>query len=706
MRCDRTFPCGPCTRARHPIPCSYSEQGGIRGIRNSFETAQNTSQYSDMDVASDEPDNQAARPSLPLEQMIEDLQHRVQRLEQVVSLSRDSASSRRDGESPQSLHELGNRVSSIEQQLTRNSIGLRTQDTFIPAATLHLKTSPEKTKVAGQSHWTNVFHQLRMLEKIDDRQAAEMREEIKKCKGLRAKLKHVPALCDDPFKGLEHDVLWESPHYTVMANMYFRTLGPIYRILHSSFREEYKQRLVSKTEAPSHSFLLKALLVVGIGSVFHPDSVQGSHIRLQVNRWVHAAQWWLTGPDEKSSHSIDGLQVYCLMLLCRQVHSFNKEAIWVSAGSLVRFACSLGLHRDPSHFPSLSLYECEMRRRLWAVVIEIAVQASLDVSMPPLISGDDFDTQPPMNIDDSQLDKNTKSVPIAKPNNQHTDASIQRLLLKSLPTRLQIARCSNQIHQPQSYEYALELGTELTSFCKEFAQHFQSHKLPESAEFHHKVIDTFLRRSILLLYRPFVIRSPQDPRFYLARKLSLESAMVIASYADATEIASKPLDDYTKLSISGVGAFKGAFSIDTIVVMCLELVTQLEEEAKTRPDFLGAVSSVPENVLHRMAQASRRPIIDTLEHIQEQLLQVIGLGIPSMKRYAILSTVMGQIKAMERTGQYTKDDVYGALVECIKKCTGVLEKYIEEFGSGTSGSVDEWTPMTLDLDVDSLVGYI
>lgn len=46
------------------------------------------------------------------------------------------------------------------------------------------------------------------------------------------------------------------------------------------------------------------------------------------------------------------------MLLCRQVHSLDKESIWIATGSLVRFACSLGLHRDPRHFPSLRPFEC------------------------------------------------------------------------------------------------------------------------------------------------------------------------------------------------------------------------------------------------------------------------------------------------------------------------------------------------------------
>ncbi|EYE92276.1 uncharacterized protein EURHEDRAFT_380360 [Aspergillus ruber CBS 135680] len=704
VRCDRAFPCGPCTRARHSIPCSYSfsSQEGIESAQSSSRIARVASGHSE-DGSDFQPVCQAARQSLPLEQMVQDLQDRVWRLEQVVSLNRESECFTRDGGLSQSLYELSNRVSNIEQQMTRSIAGLGPQDTCIPAPTLRLKTTPEKTKVASQGHWTNAFHQLRMLEKIDDIQAAEMREEIKKCKGIRATLKHKSIMWDEPFQHLNLDINWEVVEYTEMAVVYFRTLGPIYRILNSSFLEDYNKRLVVRTEPAPHSFILKALLVIGIGSVFHPDKALQNDIHLRVHRWVYAAQWWLTGPDEKSAHSIDGLQVYCLMLLCRQVHSLNKGSIWVSAGSLVRFACSLGLHRDPSHFLSLSPYECETRRMLWAAVMEIAVQASFDIPMPPLISEDDFDTEPPINIDESQLDKNTRSVPSAEPYNQYTDASIQRLLLKSLPTRLQVARFSNQIGQPQCYEQALKLGTELTAFCAEFAKYFQSHNLSESAEFHQKVLSTFIRRTIILLYRPFLLQSPQDSRFYLARKLSFESAMVIASYADTTDIASKPLDYYTKLSISGVGAFKGPFSIDTIIVICCELVTQLEEEAKTRPRLPDGKLSVPDNVLHRMAQASRRPIIEVLEHIQEQLLQVIGLGVPSMKRCAILSTVMGQIKAMERTGRYTKDDVYRALVEYIKKCAGILERYIEEIGSGISGSVDEWTPVMSDIDVESLL---
>lgn len=103
----------------------------------------------------------------------------------------------------------------------------------------------------------------------------------------------------------------------------------------------------------SHSVFPKALLVIGMGSVFRQDPEKRSYARRLVRRWLYAAQWWLTGPSEKSARNLDGLEGYCLMLLCRQVNSLDKESIWIAAGSLVRFACSLGLHRGPRHFPSL-----------------------------------------------------------------------------------------------------------------------------------------------------------------------------------------------------------------------------------------------------------------------------------------------------------------------------------------------------------------
>ena len=52
----------------------------------------------------------------------------------------------------------------------------------------------------------------------------------------------------------------------------------------------------------------------------------------------------------------------------------------------------LGLHRDPSHFGKIGVFHGELRRRLGVTVLEITVQSSLDMGMPPLITANDYDT--------------------------------------------------------------------------------------------------------------------------------------------------------------------------------------------------------------------------------------------------------------------------------------------------------------------------
>lgn len=49
-----------------------------------------------------------------------------------------------------------------------------------------------------------------------------------------------------------------------------------------------------------------------------------------------------------------------------------------------------------------------------------------------------------------------------------------------------------------------------------------------------------------------------------------------------------------------------------------------------------------------------------------------------MKRYAILTKVLGQVKAMQETGESSKQVVYESLMECVRDCSTLLEDHIEE----------------------------
>ena len=95
----------------------------------------------------------------------------------------------------------------------------------------------------------------------------------------------------------------------------------------------------------------------------------------------------------------------------------------------------MGLHRDPEHLPKMSILSVELRRRIWATVIEMAIQSSLESGMPLLISFSDFDTMPPLNINDSEIDESTQVLPAAQDGATFTQTSLQLALLQSLRIR-------------------------------------------------------------------------------------------------------------------------------------------------------------------------------------------------------------------------------------------------------------------------------
>lgn len=528
---------------------------------------------------------------------------------------------------------------------------------------------------------------------------------LKEIRSMRHSIKarQAPRLVD-PAPGLLNDL----PPRDVCDELvrdYLRTLGLIYRILHiPSFYQDY-ERFWADPQAASKGFLMKLLLILAIGSIFHSEPGPFNELGIPVRRWIYAAQWWLSGPTEKEAGDLEGLQVHCLLLLCRQGYAIDKETNWVSAGSLLRLAVKQGLHRDPKNFPTQSVFHAEMRRRIWATVLEINVQLSIDSAMPPLFSPDDSDTGPPSNLDDEDFDQATTALPSPPPNDWYTTSSLQVLLSQSFPTRLRIARMINEPTHEQCYESALHLGNELAVSCREMATTFHNYFSRTAGSkfgptpFHHRLMDTLLRRFLLNLYRPFTIQAIKDPRFYLSRKLSLDSALSIASYAD-TSSTSPNIDhiayrDFQRLCLSGAGLFKGHLSLDVMIVIGLELITQLEEEVAQQP----ATVSLPSNALDQIAEASRAPLIKALEKIMGQLYQSLAAGIPSMKRYCLLGGVLAQITGVPRGEQAEWTRIRKAFMGNMETCRMLLQRYIDKCQVSDkeglltpAGGVNEWTP--------------
>ncbi|EZF09704.1 hypothetical protein H103_08993 [Trichophyton rubrum CBS 288.86] len=276
-----------------------------------------------------------------------------------------------------------------------------------------------KTKFFGLSHWMNSIYQFPqvydMLQKCELDETSEARAVYDKCKHLARAIK-------------AQEIAKHNPVANILDHVPPRNVA----------------EPLSHWDNPGSSspdFIVKLLLVMSIGSIFSPARSASDTSYSTISQWIYVAQSWLNSPFEKSRINVSGTQIHCLLLLSRQANGVGGDLAWVSAGSLLKTAMHIGLHIGPSHLPNVTFYDQEIRRRLWATVLEIVVQFSMDSGGLPLIHMQGIDCELPSNIEDEQLEDANEIIDAthAKLLEEYTMTSVQIALVKSLPLRLEIA---------------------------------------------------------------------------------------------------------------------------------------------------------------------------------------------------------------------------------------------------------------------------
>ncbi|KAJ5090321.1 fungal-specific transcription factor [Penicillium argentinense] len=96
--------------------------------------------------------------------------------------------------------------------------------------------------------------------------------------------------------------------------------------------------------------------------------------------------------------------------------------IWFLLALEVNLAMRMGYHRDPSHFPGISPFQGEMRRRLWATVLMGDILISNQMGMPRMISDGKWDTSEPRNLNDTDFDEQSPELPLSRPLTEYTNS--------------------------------------------------------------------------------------------------------------------------------------------------------------------------------------------------------------------------------------------------------------------------------------------
>ncbi|KAK7756732.1 hypothetical protein SLS62_001175 [Diatrype stigma] len=562
----------------------------------------------------------------------------------------------------------------------------------------------QKTRLFGQSHWVNgatsgdIFGILETLDSRNREGMLHASSNVVKCKTLARIIKsqRAPSWPTTSCTSLPSKEVTDK-----LLDCYLRTTERVYRVLHiPTLKKDYDALWVAGSE-PDPGFLIQLKLVLAIGAATHDEKFS---LRNSAIHWVYEGNAWLSDLDLKQKLlNIQSLQTNILFLLAREATGISEESIWIHAGTLVRTAMHMGLHRDPALLPTRSNFASEMRRRIWNTILEIALQSSIMSGGPPLLSLGDFDTKPPGNIDDDQL---TVDDPTPKPETDYTDISVALALRKMFPVRLAITKFLNDLGSNGTYEETLRLDEEFRTSFKVLGRTLQgSGSCMRTAvpRFELRVVELIMYRYLIALHLPFFSLSLRRTSYAFSRKVAVETSLKIwcAAFPSSSVMANQPAsetrsldqDDVTRLTICGSGLFR-IITTQASFVVAAELRTQLQEE--------GGLGPVP----------LRADLLAIMEEAPSRALQTIEVGETNIKGYLIMALIATQIKGLIRSAE--KEELAGMLVNTLEEagatCLSILETKaaeatvnngFDQLPSGTPPQrMEDWDFMVSDTQFD------
>lgn len=333
-----------------------------------------------------------------------------------------------------------------------------------------------------------------------------------------------------------------------LVQIYVDSLESTYQVLHlPSFWEEYTKFWNTPQEGrPAFAAILLLVLASTYcikerdAATFRGDSSGG---RETATSWIRSCDSWLQSQSQKHT-TMAIFQIHCLSFIAKQINSLKRKRTWTSAGNLMRLAISSGLHRD-AHIVNLrqsrpsckrvSVFDQEMRRRIWATISELELQAASDRGMPATLRDLVEDCGPPSNLDDEEFDPSAVQLPEPGPISKFTTSSFQVLSRSSWVLRLELVSVINGPHPQMAYEVVLH-------YDKKIMQHLDEipHWSDKASLVSRVLLQLQLQILLLLLHRPYARKEARSSRYEYSAIMHLRSAISILNlHHQLTSIGNK-----------------------------------------------------------------------------------------------------------------------------------------------------------------------
>jgi hypothetical protein len=208
---------------------------------------------------------------------------------------------------------------------------------------------------------------------------------------------------------------------------------------------------------------------------------------------------------------------------------------WILVGTIVHVAIHMGYHRDATHFPSISPFSGEMRRRVWAMLVQLDCAVSMQMGLPRNITETQVDTAEPRNIYDSDFDEHTTQLPPSRPDTEVTPMLYVLAKLRLISRGIKIA---DVVTAPRQYSYAriLELDEQIKQARDGLPSSMRWGGLASCLTVSPSImvkqlfLEVGLQRSRIDLHRKFLLASHRQQQYAYSRSTCVAAAMKILEF--------------------------------------------------------------------------------------------------------------------------------------------------------------------------------
>lgn len=519
-----------------------------------------------------------------------------------------------------------------------------------------------------------------------------------------------------------------------LVDLYFSTFENTLRILHfPSFMTEYNTFSISRGERSgckscTDVFAAKLLALMTCASCFVDSEAlaltETGSDQLQRNAqiWIRAVASWVGSATNYAQLSLGMIQVKCLLLITRQAIAWEGDLTGMSSGFLMREAVMMGLHRDPVNFPNIAPFWAEIRRRLWLTIVELELQTALYSGVPVSISWDEFDCNPPSNVEDEDLLVESTNLPPSKPINIPTRASFQIALAQTLQARLRISKSINSLRFNMSYDEVQEISETLTTGLAEAPAELQanasatddhSDSLNQGLIFRRSLYLFLVYRCLLALHRPFFLSLAENynEQYVVSRRLCVQASLAVLSQLKLSSHSVQNMSiDRSTSNYPYLLRLRGGMFRDDIFHAAASLCFELRLQAKGNTNISSLVfDSIDQNPTYYQRIVLFQNVENALKYFEFKVrtekrtckaYMLLRMLLASAKRQGPALNVLPQLGGgVDNEDTMTLDD---ACPRAAHRCRDLLLADETNFAMAGSGAGGDGDNMRLHVPVSAL----